>query len=576
MKDQAKSNHESRPRGIAFNRVEVSFIYSFFCSVSDFEQLAKKVKLGKFSNSLHTADQKDCAAQVENSDEGKFVWRTVPHPERRGLTPNFDFVHRSSGIENGACDEICCHFHDTSMYEISSGYSDEDFATEPSKFDIRIIVDSISVIIRFGRNGMGTVNFSIKFDTSKTKIDKHFPGAWKKRQKRLFDQIGAIPFIFGVLTLARAEHVSLNDGPVPLSKLRRIDGPLEGILKEEFVTLHEHFQAIFDHVIRPEFFFLSNEGQAEPKPTTFGKSGIHFLDTALLGTGEVADEAFQYWQSPTVTVCGSVDKKDTYLKDPGTIAAAQAWWFYPYEGLFEDDKTDQLTLSGSELRVWQCYKEVTILLLRLYQWRDILSVNELLSSTNEKAKNLEPHWRRILVLPELLSESHYGRVFNDVDLVWDPRFLMLYHERCTLVLNTDDAEDGLTTRGSFRRLFQQSLMRTLEGIRGQLHAGIVLNLYLDTLIEKISESPEKTRDMNLLRELQMVRSAFAKILRDPNAMATDAAALAQVRRRAHKTYEISAHYRQLRSKFDAISQLFGGQATISNMTAIEKVLQTES
>lgn len=553
--------------GIALDEVQISFVYSFFCLAQSFDDLVGAVRRAE-----DTAEHVFVDAEAGPDLPGVFYWRTITHPERRGLTPTFDYVHRSTGGPgNGACDEICCTYKVCEGIEIASGYSEaHDFGERPATHDIRLGADCLKVLIRFGRNGMGTVTFTIELNANDDSpqegelppIAHYFAPEWADRQMRLLRTIGPLPFLCAITTLARAEHEVIRTDDAPLSKVRLGNG--DGTLGAgKFVTLHQLFEDVLT-VFHESTGKLLRDADSSP---------LVSVDRMLLdrardpGSSAEADRS-PYWQAPYVTVYATVDRDSTYLKV--VEGDAPAWWFHKYSNdLF---KSDYWHARKGKISVWRCYKEAVLMLLRLYQWRTILAVNEFFDaySVNKPAADYEqPHWRRVLVLPALMKDSHYGYLFADVDLVWDTRFLMLFHERSTLVLNTGPAA---VDRGSFRNLFRQSLMRTLEGIRGQLHAGIVLNLYLDTIIEKVARDADATRDFAVLEEIQSIRAAYAKVLRDPNAMATDAGALNVVRRRAHHLYGIDEHYQLLRSKFNALAQLFGGQAMLANIRSMEEII----
>jgi hypothetical protein len=575
----ALSDELARKPGIAFDRVEIHFIYSFLCHVPDFDALSDYVQKGEFGNTS-TSKQHGAPRHValerskvhdffrKNQPESdKYYWSVGTHPERLGIAPVLRFGSTSEGstptTEIGS--DVFCWVRHSGPFEIRSDLHEKSFESVkiPSS-SLAVLVDNYEALFRLGRSGSGTVTFKFVLDAAK--FTEVFPADALKRLTALYQHLGMLPFIFTVLTLGRTEATNSRNG-APSSKLRRCDGSVV-----RFLTLQELFSRFLYEDV---FSILAPSTETPSKTRSDPKRFLTSMDRNLVAAAQNPSENHSsLWQSPYVCVIADLDKEGTVLSR--TDMDGHAWWYLNYSRDLYDPKQSFPQTSKGSLNVWRCYKETILLLLRLYQWRDILSIEDCLAqldrgdSTDRKPLPI-PHWRRVLVLPDLLEDTHFGHVFSDVDMVWDTRYLLLYHERSTLVLNyvgLPKQIDG-PKKLEFRELFVQSLLHTLEHIRAQWHSAVVLNASLDQLVSRF-QGEGSNQDPKAFRAIADKREIYARILRDPLIPGVESASLSVVRRRAHLDFEIPYLFQSLRDKFYAIDRFIADQAAVRNLEYLEK------
>ena len=276
----------------------------------------------------------------------------------------------------------------------------------------------------------------------------------------------------------------------------------------------------------------------------------------------------EMWQSPYVCMFATLDNKRRKIEK-----SSIPWWCEGITNLQYSLRSENQTKHGYYNRnLITHYKQTILLLLRLYQWRDFLNVSNFVDGKDIIPDNLD----NVPIPPELMEMSSGKYLFKDIDLVWDGRYLLLYHERSTLVMTTvQDIEDD-TAVCSFKNLFRQSLLRSLESVRSQWHGALVLAIVIDDLIDELGHnSTEVNKDdnesnINILQRTSQLRYLYAKLLRDPLAIETDAAALAEVRRKAENTYELCKLTNALKDKFTALTGLLNNQSVLKNLQILQK------
>lgn len=574
--DTSQSDRIARIPGIAFEHVEISFVYSFVCEVPNFNEVAKYVLSTPFRESTR-ADSGSVQHEVLRPDEAVRAfrrknklnanvcyWSVGVHPERLGISPVIRFGSAASGkaAQKQSDSGIYCWIRNSGPFEIRSDYFDSEFKTALiPKTSLALEVRDYEVLFRLGSSGAGSVTF--KFELERKNFPAIFPKDARARLAVLHDHLGMLPFIFTVLTLGRTETDGSRNG-APSSRIRN-----SRERKIQFRTLKELFC---------EFLF----GTALPRLNSTTRPSkddaslpVVSLDREVAGTA--SDKIPNLWQAPYVCVVADLDKDSTVIEQAD--ADAHAWWYQHYSRrLYRPHWTPPHSKAGA-VNVWKCYKETILLLLRLYQWRDILEIDGCLECLARGGKREDlplPHWRRVLVLPDLLRKTHFGKLFGDVDMVWDTRYLLLYHERSTLVLNyvglpSEEEPDKNDDKSklAFRVLFAQSLLNTLEQIRSQWHAAVVLNAVLDNLVS-LFQSPDSAVNPRAFRDIAAKRQVYARALRDPLIPGVESASLSVVRRRAHRDFEIPFLFQNLRDKFLAIDRFIVDQAAVRNLDYVAK------
>lgn len=573
-----------QPHGIQFKKVEIDLIYSFLLRIPNFENLLNVIQLLAVKdpdNHIRLRVTELERLIIDNEVQyDKHYWTFGISPERVGLSPLLRVgrhrkVQFGESIIDRVIGQVTCSIKRKGPFEIITGLDHaklEDLSNDKSAFSFPI--DEYEILLRVMDNGMGTVTF--KFVLELDQLEKYCRSDHNTKQRLLLKYLGMLPFIYATLTLGRAE-LSTSKDDIPFSKIGR---QIENVTNYAgFKSLYHIFNVfLFKDIIetlRATGKELTNENLKGRNKTisnvSENSSAIESIDDELRVEVELHGiEDSKPWQTPYICIYADVDPDSTMIKQKGK--ETQPWWFCSD---YVDSNSSPNTcnaISGKKIAINRCYKEVVFLLLRLYQWRYFLGVDALLKRVNSKKNNVKDEMHKVLAPPELFYITSQGRLFKDINLVWDSRYLMLYHKRSSVVLNC--VEDSIPENGhrrrDFKELFRQSLLNSLEVVRAQWHAAVLVGLNLDSLIDKLSSS-ESSRDINILSEVANHRVMYSKLLRDPLSSGTDAAALAEVHERAAHDYQIAQLYSALRDKFQAVDSLISDQSMIQNILALTKI-----
>jgi hypothetical protein len=570
-------------KGISFKKFEINFTYSFLWRFKNFKSLVDDLQRIiehtnqatthaelKFRN-LYTScdhifmdiekvyDAWNNTSSDNRIDRNKFYWSIGTHPDRLGLAPLMHFDTPQSQRTSKDITEITCYYKSDGPIEVRSGISEEtDFQIKSyTSTSIGIALECWDVLIRISDNGEGVATFKFILD-----LDSFYELSWDQektsKQAKMARELGCMPFIFSVLTLGRTEHNKSRQNSAPLSKLRVANS------ENKFESLYELFYKILFQTVLTK---LCSRAVLNPRDIN---SNIESMDLHLMSP-QIDPNTYhpEMWQSPYVCMFATLNNEASNLYQNKEIL--QPWWcngidtlLFGLQSVGNSEKRDSLINLNIQ------YKQAVLLLLRLYQWRDFLSVSNFIQG---EEINLIDNLDMVPVPPELMSQSSAKYLFRDIDLVWDGRYLMLYHERSTLVMTTVQDTKSATSKDSFKTLLRQSLLRSLESVRSQWHGALVLAIVLDDLINEVgsnsSEGTQTEDSINILQRASELRFLYAKLLRDPLAIATDAAALAEVRRRAEDTYELPKLTNALRDKFAALTGLINNRTVLNNLRILK-------
>ncbi len=585
-KKRSRQTQVATPQGLAIERTEINFIYSFLCRIRSFHELKKKwgevaVKLGSHGDLQHEATSR---SEMEERLYGKKAdqslphntcfWFTGRHPERNGLSPLLELTRTTAGSPDPiAHEELSCYARCNGPILVRNSPKSSDFASpiECSDKALDAKVDYYDAILRLADNGQGSVTFRMKLE------DDCF-GTSNEMQK-LHSNHGLLPFLFVILNLARTEMNSSRNG-VPVSKIISLaEKPGEG----SFRTLHSIFHTfLFDTVLSAVARFVDDSSRFCSVDWELVESHPGTVDREHVESHPDTGESGEVWmrQAPYVCTFIDLDRDRTqvrFVDDSGVTPRDKApWWLHAYEKSrkrrsAEDHRKSlptQALAPNVSVDIERCYRETTLLVLRLYQWRTILGLDP--DAVREREPD-ETRWpdnlHRVPVLPDLLQETSQGHLFKDVDLVWDTRYLMLYHERSTLLLNCveESLDEARSPSPSFKDLFRHSLLDTLESARAQWHGALVTSQSLDAIIAEITKNHNQVRNAKLIWRIALVRASYATLLRAPLTAGTDAAALAEIQRRAYDAYGIDMLVQNLHDKSVSINGLLADQQHIINL-----------
>ena len=559
---------------IPIARASICFTYTFFWESDRFQEvqnfITEKSSSGEQLGEHRFLGREDAFRLFSShmdavSDD--YIWSLGRHPLRIGLSSlvRFGVPSREASPASASEDELSCFRRLRGPFEVMSGLGGLDAsATRPdSSYPIVTVTPWLDVLFRLGDNGEGAVTIELSVD-EKSVPTSLTDSSFSSFITTIHSQLGLMPFLFGALTLARLE-LPADEPSVPISLLRRSANSSDN----SALSLHEFFDSFLDQGIRPALRtwfdgtdpFPSVDNQLRsPAPD----AGDAHTSICVEGTTDLRRniQALRRaaWQAPSVSIFLDLDS-DRTLVDSGDDAP-RPWWHWPIH-----TQADLAKYPGVSVQIEQRYRETVLLLLRLYQWRDVLRIDEIAQRvrSNSDASTLVPHWERVQVLPDLLQETDGGHVFQDVDLVWDSRYLMLTHERSSLILSCIDPSGTDRTMTSFRERFARSVIRSIEAVRAKWHALIALSLVLDSVVNTLSSTPSSIEDIPHLHRIASFRTAFARILRDPFTTGTDGAALSEVRSRAKSRYQIDALRTELQGKFDLIDQILADRSRIHNL-----------